>query len=63
VPSGKLLNRRDNLRRCDRAAILAALERQLRPGDKALADNTGYRRVSAQPGASTDFPCSVILMA
>ena len=28
----------------DRAAILAALERQLRQGDKALVGNTGYRR-------------------
>jgi DDE family transposase len=28
----------------DRAAILAALERQLRKGDKALVGNTGYRR-------------------
>ena len=28
----------------DRAAILAALERQLRRGDKALVGNTGYRR-------------------
>ena len=28
----------------ERAAILAALERQLRRGDKALAGNTGYRR-------------------
>ena len=28
----------------DRAAILAALQRQLRRGDKALVGNTGYRR-------------------
>jgi hypothetical protein len=28
----------------DRAAILAALERQLKKGDKALVGNTGYRR-------------------
>ena len=28
----------------ERAAILAALERQLRRGDKALVGNTGYRR-------------------
>jgi hypothetical protein len=28
----------------DRAAILAALERQLKRGDKALVGNTGYRR-------------------
>jgi hypothetical protein len=28
----------------DRTAILAALERQLRRGDKALVGNTGYRR-------------------
>ena len=28
----------------DRAAVLAALERQLKRGDKALVGNTGYRR-------------------
>jgi len=28
----------------DRAAILAALQRQLTKGDKALVGNTGYRR-------------------
>ena len=28
----------------ERVAILAALERQLRRGDKALVGNTGYRR-------------------
>jgi hypothetical protein len=28
----------------DRASILAALERQLTKGDKALVGNTGYRR-------------------
>src|SRR4029077_1661633 len=28
----------------DRAAIVAALERQLARGDKALVGNTGYRR-------------------
>jgi transposase len=31
----------------DRAAILAALERQLKKGDKALVGNTGYRRFLA----------------
>jgi len=34
----------------DRAAILAALERQLRKGDKALVGNTGYRRFLATVG-------------
>jgi Transposase DDE domain len=29
---------------CDRAAILASLERQLAKGDKALVGNTGFRR-------------------
>jgi hypothetical protein len=28
----------------DRASIIAALERQLAKGDKALVGNTGYRR-------------------
>ena len=28
----------------DRAAIVAALERQLAKGDKALVSNTGFRR-------------------
>jgi hypothetical protein len=34
----------------DRAAILAALERQLKKGDKALVGNTGYRRFLATVG-------------
>ena len=34
----------------DRAAILAALERQLKKGDKALVGNTGYRRFLASAG-------------
>ena len=33
-----------------RAAILAALERQLKKGDKSLIGNTGYRRFLATPG-------------
>jgi transposase len=32
----------------DRAAIIAALERQLKRGDKALVGNTGYRRFLKQ---------------
>ena len=35
----------------ERAAILAALERQLRKGDKALIGNTGYRRFLKTAGA------------
>lgn len=34
----------------DRAAILAALERQLKKGDKALVGNGGYRRFLATTG-------------
>jgi hypothetical protein len=34
----------------DRAAILAALERQRKKGDKALVGNTGYRRFLASTG-------------
>jgi transposase len=34
----------------DRAAILAALERQLKKGDKALVGNSGYRRFLATTG-------------
>ena len=34
----------------DRAAILAALERQLKKGDKALVGNSGYRRFLATAG-------------
>jgi hypothetical protein len=34
----------------DRAAILAALERQLKKGDKALVGNGGYRRFLATSG-------------
>ena len=33
-----------------RAAILAALERQLKKGDKTLVGNKGYRRFLATPG-------------
>ena len=33
-----------------RAAILAALERQLKKGDKSLVGNKGYRRFLATPG-------------
>jgi hypothetical protein len=33
----------------DRAAILAALERQLKKGDKALVGNEGYRRFLTSP--------------
>ena len=33
-----------------RAAILAALERQLKKGDKSLIGNKGYRRFLATPG-------------
>ena len=33
----------------DRAAILAALERQLKKGDKSLVGNKGYRRFLATP--------------
>ena len=33
-----------------RAAILTALERQLKKGDKSLVGNTGYRRFLATPG-------------
>ena len=36
-------------RRSARAAILAALERQLRKGDKTLVGNKGYRRFLATP--------------
>jgi hypothetical protein len=35
----------------DRAAILVALERQLKRGDKALVGNTGYRRFLKTAGA------------
>jgi len=35
-------------RRADRAAVLAALERQLKRRDKALVANTGYRRTGPQ---------------
>jgi len=34
----------------DRAKILAALEQQLKKGDKALIGNKGYRRFLAKPG-------------
>jgi transposase len=34
----------------DRAKILAALEQQLKKGDKALVGNKGYRRFLAKPG-------------
>src|ERR1700675_3744155 len=33
-----------------RAAILTALERQLKKGDKSLVGNKGYRRLLAAPG-------------
>ena len=33
----------------DRAAIVAALERQLKKGDKSLVGNKGYRRFLANP--------------
>jgi len=33
-----------------RVAILAALERQLKKGDKSLVGNKGYRRFLATPG-------------
>src|SRR3974390_3161498 len=42
----------------DRAAILAALERQLKKGDKALVGNTGYRRFLAstnEDGFAIDY--------
>jgi hypothetical protein len=37
----------------DRAAVLAALERQLKRGDKALVGNTGYRRFLKTVGDAT----------
>jgi len=43
---------RDEMRKdaAARAAILAALERQLKKGDKSLVGNKGYRRFLATPG-------------
>ncbi len=43
---------RDEMRKdaAARAAILAALERQLKKGDKSLIGNKGYRRFLATPG-------------
>ena len=37
-----------------RAAILAALERQLKKGDKSLIGNKGYRRFLATPGENSE---------